>query len=86
MADLERLDIIVPEDDVDLVSGILALRAAHGWEEQNLPDGHTCFRVHGHTPDLCRGIEEEIRALLENARPALSATKAPDWTAARRQL
>ena len=86
MADLERLDIIVPEDDVDLVSGILALRAAHGWEEQNLPDGHTCFRVHGHTPDLCRGIEEEIRALLENARLEFSSIKDQDWSAAWREF
>ena len=75
MANLERLDIIVPEDDVDLVSGILALRSAHGWEEQNLPDGQTCFRVHGETPDLCRGIKEEVRALVENARLEFSNIK-----------
>lgn len=86
MADLERLDIIVPEDDVDLVSGILALRSAHGWEEQNLPDGQTCFRVHGETPDLCRGIEEEVRALVENARLEFSNIKDQDWTEAWREF
>ncbi len=86
MAELERLDIIVPDDDVDLVSGILALRAAHGWEEQNLPDGNTCFRVHGQTPDLCRGIEEEVRALVENARLEHGNIEDKDWTEAWREF
>ncbi len=86
MPDLERLDIIVPDDDVDLVSGILTLRAAHGWEEQNLPDGRTCFRVHGEKPELCRGIKAEIQALVENARLETSNIKAEDWTEAWREF
>lgn len=86
MAELERLDIIVPEDDVDLVSGILTLRAAHGWEEQDLPNGKTCFRVHGESPELCRGIEAEIKALVENARLEFSNIKAEDWTKAWREF
>ena len=86
MADLERLDIIVPEDDVDLVSGILALKAAHGWEEQDLPNGKTCFRIHGHTPELCRDIEAEVRALVENARLERSNIQDQDWTEAWREF
>ena len=86
MGDLERLDIIVPEDDVDLVSGILALKAAHGWEEQDLPDGNVCLRVHGHTPDLCREIEAEVSALVANARLERSNIQDQDWTEAWREF
>ena len=86
MADLERLDIIVPDDDVDLVSGVLALRAAHGWEEQDLPDGNVCFRVHGHTPEICRNIEAEVTALVENARLERSSIEDKDWTEAWREF
>lgn len=86
MAELERLDIIVPEDDVDLVSGILALRATHGWEEQDLPEGGVRFRVHGQTPELCRGIEDEIRALVANARLEHTNIEDKDWTEAWREF
>lgn len=87
MADLQRLDIIVEtERDVDMVSGILALRAAHGWEEEDLPGGGVCFRVHGQLPGVCEAIRAEVAALVENARVDLVEVENKDWTEAWREF
>ncbi len=86
MADLQRLDIIVDKEDVDMVSGILTLRAAHGWEEEDLSGGGVCFRVHGQLPEVCRDIQEEVTALVDNARLELVDVEEKDWTEAWREF
>ena len=44
MKTIHRLEIVVAESDYDCTTGLLALEASFGWEEQSLPTGETRFR------------------------------------------
>ena len=54
--ELYRLEVTVPEEDYDRLSGLLTLEVAFGWEEESLPSGETRFRIHCEQEDFLRAL------------------------------
>ncbi|MDL2316375.1 50S ribosomal protein L11 methyltransferase [Desulfovibrio sp. OttesenSCG-928-A18] len=80
MPDLVRLACTLPAEhsaaDADTLTGLLALHAPHGWEEESLPTGEMRCIVHFASP----GAADDLGAVLCAALPRLSLdrTDAPD--------
>lgn len=80
MSDLFRMDITAGEEDVDLVTGIMVLFAsAFGWEEESLPTGETCFRVHAENPRFCQELQAELAARAPQVKVEQSTVPNKDW-------
>ena len=86
MADLIRLDLYVPEDDVDCVTGLLFRMVSFGWEETNLPTGETRFRIHCDNAELVASIRREVGLAAAEARMEEEVVAGQDWTAAWREF
>ena len=83
---LFRLDIVADEEEFDRVSGLLALHAAFGWEEESLPTGETRFTIHCEAEDHLRALRERLSALAPQAAVSLQSVARQDWLAAWRQF
>ena len=59
------------EADYAILSTLLARHAAHGWEENDAPDGGLRLTVHFTVPDACAECEQ----VLANALPGLAITR-----------
>ena len=80
MSDLFRMDITVQEENVDLVTGIMALfAAAFGWEEESLPTGETRFTVHAENPRFCQELRTELAARAPDALVEQRTVPNKDW-------
>ncbi len=86
MDGLIRLDIIVPEDDLDRATGLMVRHVSFGWEELSLPTGETCLRVHSDNPALLEGLLQECHALLPSAVVERTPIANQDWTLAWREF
>ena len=76
---LIRCDIFAAEDIGDIVSGILALRVASGWEEQNLPDGGTRFIIYAPDASFIQSLMEELQSLCPSLDIRVSNVEEQDW-------
>lgn len=83
---LFRLRIVAEEEDFDRVSGLLALHAAFGWEEEGLPGGETRFTIHCESEDHLRRLRDRLRAAAPQAGATLERVERQDWLAAWRQF
>ena len=83
---LFRLDIVADEEEFDRVSGLLALHAAFGWEEESLTTGETRFTIHCEAEDHLRGLGERLSELAPQAAVSLQKVERQDWLAAWRQF
>lgn len=83
---LFRLVIVADEEDMDRVSGMLALDAAFGWEEESLPAGETRFTIHCEAEDHLRRLREHVQAVAPQAAATLERVERQDWLAAWRQF
>lgn len=85
MQTLIRYDILAQEDQVDILTGLLALHVPFGWEEESLPTGETRFRV------ICANREfmDVLRGTVAAAVPGVEASwedvPEEDWTLAWRE-
>ena len=86
MKTIHRLEIVVAESDYDCTTGLLALEASFGWEEQSLPTGETRFRVHCEQKDFLERLQRLLKQAVPAAESALSELKETDWLAAWRQF
>ena len=86
MSGLVRLDIIVPEEDLDRATGLMVRHVSFGWEELSLPTGETVLRLHSDNPSLIEALEHECRAVLPEARLVREEVANQDWTAAWREF
>lgn len=86
MSDLVRLELFAEEGDVDNVTGILVRAVSYGWEEESLPTGETCFRVHCDNADIAERIDAELGARAPAVRVERSGVPRQDWTAAWREF
>ncbi len=82
MEKLIRLDIMVLEEDVARLSGILALHASFGWEELNRPTGETCFRVYCDSPAVMENVMQRVREVLPAAICQCAEEENKDWLGA----
>ena len=85
-AALFRLEIIAEEEDFDRVSGVLALGAPFGWEEESLAGGETRFVIHCESGDHLRRLRDELLAAAPQALAKLEAVERQDWLAAWREF
>ena len=76
---LIRLEITAPEDEYNLVTGILVMMVSFGWEEESLPTGETLFRVHGENAALIQDIRLTIEARAPGAACAIDTVAREDW-------
>ena len=83
---LFRLEIVAEEEDFDRVSGLLALDAAFGWEEESLAAGETRFTVHCESEDHLRRLREQLLLVTPSARTSLTQVEQQDWLTAWRQF
>lgn len=86
MKTIHRLEIVVAESDYDCTTGLLALEASFGWEEQSLPTGETRFRVHCEQKDFLERLQRLLKQAVPAAESALSELEETDWLAAWRQF
>ena len=85
MSDLIQLSITVDSDDEDLLSGVLSVNAPTGWEEETLPTGEICARVHTDNPVYAVELEDAIRANLPGVVLARSVVEQKNWVLAWRE-
>lgn len=83
---LFRLSIVAEEESFDRVSGLLALYASFGWEEESLPGGETRFAVHCESEEHLRRLRDQLRATAPQADTTLERVERQDWLAAWRQF
>lgn len=83
---LIRCDILAHEDAVDALTGLLALEASFGWEEQSLPTGETRFRVHCGNREFMEALAHKARALVPGVEACLAEAPEEDWTLAWREF
>ena len=84
--ELYRLEVTVPEEDYDLLSGLLTLEVAFGWEEESLPSGETRFRIHCEQEDFLLALRERIRDVLPQAVSVCAPIENKDWLGAWREF
>lgn len=86
MSTLIRFDILVVEEDLDTLSGVLALNVPFGWEEESLPTGETRSRVHCGNREFMDALAENIRYFVPAAQIEESTVPEEDWTQAWREF
>ena len=84
--ELYRLEVTVPEEDYDRLSGLLTLEVAFGWEEESLPSGETRFRIHCEQEDFLLTLLERIREELPQAVSVCAPIENKDWRGAWREF
>lgn len=86
MNTLIKVDITAMEEQVELVTALLALSVPFGWQEQSLPTGETRFSVHCDNAlfvdELLTGIQAKIPAIAVEK----STVTQQDWTKAWREF
>ncbi|MBD5418127.1 MAG: 50S ribosomal protein L11 methyltransferase [Desulfovibrio sp.] len=83
---LFRLEIVAEDEDFDRVSGLLALDAAFGWEEESLAGGETRFTVHCESEEYLRRLLDQVLLMAPQAGTNLARVEKQDWLAAWRQF
>lgn len=85
MNTLIRYDILVVEEDLDTLSGVLAMHVPFGWEEESLPTGETRSRVHCGNREFMDALADNIRRFVPAAQIEESTVAEEDWTLAWRE-
>lgn len=83
MSLLHRLSVTLPPgcppDETGALDALLVRRAAHGWQEDSLPDGSTVAIIHFTSPEPCADLAAEISRALPSARLRADTSEACDW-------
>ncbi len=86
MAALTRIIITLSPDhgpdEADRLLGLLALRVAHGWEEEALPTGEVRYIVHSAVPEFCQEIAAHAALAVPEADVRMSAEEEVNWVEA----
>ncbi len=77
---LERLEIIVEEEDFALAEALVGQALSYGWEEESLPTGDIKLRLHCEDGTILDNLVEELRSFLPNASCTRSQIEKADWT------
>ncbi len=85
MAELIRVDIIVPDSALEVATGILALHLPQGWEEDCLHTGEAVLRIYIDSPQVCDEITEAFKARLPEVSITREHVAEQDWMAAWRE-
>lgn len=86
MNTLIKLDIMATFEQVDMVTAVLALHVAFGWEEQSLPTGETRFCVHCANGIFMDTLMADLQARIPGLMMEKSTVAEQDWTKAWREF
>ena len=86
MQNLTRLDIPVPAQDVERMSGLLGIMLSCGWEEIDQPEGNTLFRIHLENPAFSEELCHEIISWFPNIEINKTLIPVKDWSLAWREF
>lgn len=84
--ELIRLDIVVEEDQIDVVTGLLVQTISYGWEEDSLPTGETLFRVHCDNTIVHERLVSALQSSVPGLRLEQTIVPVQDWTVAWREF
>lgn len=77
---LERLEIIVEEEDFALAEALVGQALAYGWEEESLPSGQIKLTLHCEDGALLDNLAQEVQNFLADAECRRSKIVQADWT------
>ncbi len=77
---LERLEIIVEEEDFALAEALVGQALAYGWEEESLPTGQIKLTLHCEDGALLDNLAQEVQNFLAEAECRRSKIVQADWT------
>lgn len=86
MSELIRLDIAVPPESVDAITGFLFNNIAHGWEEREGEGGATIFRIHAEQPEFCQDLRQRLESNWPSVRIEWAEVPKREWTLAWREF
>jgi ribosomal protein L11 methyltransferase len=85
MAELYRLEIVVPESDFSAAMVCLTQRVSHGWEEREVTGG-TLFRIHFEDRKHCEALARAVRDQFPDVGITLDSEPDKDWVLAWREF
>ncbi|MBO4368551.1 MAG: 50S ribosomal protein L11 methyltransferase [Desulfovibrio sp.] len=80
MSNLYRLELIVHEADIDLVTGLVSILCPQGWQEDSMTDGRERFTLFADRKSL-EHIEDEIRRYAKETEIRCTPQDEEDWLA-----
>lgn len=86
MEALALCEIVVAEEALDALWGVLALKVHFGWEEESLPTGETRVRVYNLNRPFIDGLAAAVRAAAPMAGVEVREVSLPDWQEAWKQF
>lgn len=86
MNTLIKIDIMVTEEQVELLTGLLALHVPFGWQEQSLATGETRFSIHCDNVVFVDTLLTELQARIPSLILEKTQVADEDWTKAWREF
>lgn len=86
MNTLIKIDIVATEDQVELLTGLLALNVTFGWQEQSLVTGETRFSIHCDNIVFVDTLITELQARMPGLVIEKTQVANEDWTKAWREF
>lgn len=77
---LERLEVVVEEEDFALAEALVGQALSYGWEEESLPTGQIKLTMHCEDAEILDGLAEQIASFLPQALCTRSKIVQADWT------
>lgn len=77
---LERLEIIVEEEDFPLAEALVGQTLSYGWEEESLASGQIKLTLHCEDGEILNTLAEQIHNFLPGAACSRSKIVQADWT------
>ncbi len=77
---LERLEIVVEEEDFALAEALVGQALSYGWEEESLATGQIKLTLHCEDGELLNALAAQIRNFLPEAQCLRSKIVQADWT------
>ncbi|MDE7011692.1 MAG: 50S ribosomal protein L11 methyltransferase [Mailhella sp.] len=77
---LERLEILVEEEDFALAEALVGQALSYGWEEESLATGQIKLTLHCEDGELLNALAVQIRNFLPEAQCLRSKIVQADWT------
>lgn len=77
---LERLEILVEEEDFPLAEALVGQALSYGWEEESLATGQIKLTLHCEDGAILNSLANQIKDFLPEAECARSKIVQADWT------
>lgn len=86
MSDLTCMELLVPEEHIDSLTGFLFQFISFGWEEERLLTGETLFRIYSDNQSLVDTVSTYVQDYSSDIVLQIKQTQVQDWTIAWREF